>query len=57
MTYEYITAQRTSRHTSGHESEELDEFLNRYAIEGWRLHSVVVQTEFHQLFVFEREKK
>jgi len=57
MTYEYITAQRTSRHTSGHESEELDEFLNRYAIEGWRLHSVVAQTEFHQLFVFEREKK
>jgi len=51
---EYLATQRTGRGTSGHESEELTDFLNRYARDGWRLRQIVEQTPLHQLVVFER---
>lgn len=54
MEYEYLAVQRQSMHTSLHE-QGLDEFLNKYAKGGWRLKQVIVQTESHQLVVFERE--
>lgn len=47
--------QRTTRGTSGHEDEELASALNEHARDGWRLRFVVDQTEFHQLYIFERE--
>lgn len=56
MNYEYATIQRVSRKTSGHECEELDEFLNHNARAGWRLVFFVAQTADHQLLIFEREK-
>ena len=57
MSISYEVIQRTTRHTSGHEAEELHQILNAWAASGWRLKQIVMQTEFHQTIIFEREKK
>lgn len=54
MTYEYLTVQRYSMHTSLHE-QGLHEWLNKYAKDGWRLKQIMTQTATHQLAIFERE--
>ncbi len=56
MKYEYLSAQRTGRKTSGHESDDLAEFLNHYAADGWRMRQIIRQTDFQQLIIFERAK-
>mgnify|MGYP001591219441 CR=1 FL=1 len=56
MTFEYHVIQRTTRHTSGHEVEELGDILNLKGSEGWRLHTIVPQEKSIELVIFEREK-
>lgn len=56
MTYEYLVVQRTTRLTSGHETEELQVFLDKHAAGGWRFVETQMQTEQHQTIIFEREK-
>jgi hypothetical protein len=57
MTFAYFVLQRTTRHTSGHEAEELQAILDLYSAKGWRLKQIVMQTAVHQMIIFEREKQ
>ena len=56
MTFAYFVLQRPTRHTSGHEAEELQAVLDLYSAKGWRLKQILMQTEQHQMLIFEREK-
>lgn len=51
----YLVIQRTTSHTSGHEAEDLQKLLNDHAGSGWRLKQILMQTERHQLIIFEKD--
>jgi hypothetical protein len=57
--FEYLTIIRSSRGSTGHEAEELNDVLNDYAKDGWWLHTILPTgssgTGFYiQTLVFER---
>jgi len=54
---EYKAIQRTTRHTSGHEVEELDAILNTMGKDGWRFIYAIQQTMTSQILVFERDSR
>jgi len=59
MELEYKVLWRTGRNTSVHESEELEEFLNKQSAEGWALHTMhrIGIEGMQQCIIFYRVKK
>lgn len=57
MTFEYHIIQRTTRHTSGHEVEELEDILNSKGAQGWRLRTILPQEKRIELVILERDRK
>lgn len=56
MTFEYLPILYQSRKTSGHTQEELDELLNKYAADRFRLAHIIQHNEVQWTLIFERER-
>jgi hypothetical protein len=54
ISFEYRVMRRTTRATSGHEVEELQDILDEHSVDGWRLCKIINQANQQQIIIFER---
>ena len=55
ISFDYRVVQRVMRGTSGHESEELQDILDKQSKDGYRLVHAFKLNKTHQMLVFERD--